>query len=159
MIAQIRTATQADMPALVSLKEEMKRAEFASYPPEAPVWAMLDFSREAAQRGVEAYWSWIQHGGGEYFAAEMEGEIIGSVLWAGFTASAAFKPETQNLAMIAGLVVAEKARGQGLGKRLLAHAGRSGAFLEVVAANAGARALYEGAGYLPLELSMIKTLP
>jgi ribosomal protein S18 acetylase RimI-like enzyme len=165
MAFTIRHATDADTEALIDLKHAMNRAEFDQYPEHSPVRALLDLSRNAAAAGVAAYWTWITDQGGEYFVAVRDGAVVGSILWTPFDASAAFAPEAQKMALIAGVVVAESARGQGLGRILMDHiearvraAEISFAFLEVTDGNAAARALYAKAGYAALETAMVKRL-
>jgi len=165
MTFTIRHATEADTHALVDLKHAMNRAEFDQYPAHSPVRGLLDQSRDAAAAGVADYWTWIADRGGEYFVAEQDGAVVGSILWTPFDASAAFHPAAQRMALIAGVVVAESARGQGMGRILMDHveariraAGLGVAFLEVTHGNAAAQALYAKTGYAPLEIAMVKRL-
>lgn len=165
MTYSIRTANRADDPALIDLKHAMNRAEFDQYPKQSPVRALLDQTREAAAAGVAAYWAWIAEQGGEFFVAERDGAVIGSILWTPIEASAAFMREAQKMALIAAVVVAESARGEGLGAALMAHiegriraAGISVAYLEVTEGNTAARALYAKAGYAALETALVKRL-
>jgi ribosomal protein S18 acetylase RimI-like enzyme len=165
MTYAIRLANRADDPALIDLKHAMNRAELHQYPAHSPVRGMLDPSREAAVAGVAAYWAWIADQGGEFFVAERDGAVIGSILWTPFEASAAFTRDAQKMALIAAVVVAEGARGEGLGAALMAHAegriraaGISVAFLEVTHGNVAAQALYAKAGYAALETAMVKRL-
>jgi GNAT superfamily N-acetyltransferase len=160
-----RLASRADDPALIDLKHAMNRAEFDQYPEHSPVRGLLDQSKAAAAAGVAAYWTWIEDQGGEYFVAVRDGEVVGSILWTTFEASAAFRPEARRMALIAGVVVAESVRGQGLGRILMDHieariraAGIDLAFLEVTHGNAAAHALYARSGYSPLEIAMVKRL-
>lgn len=165
MTFTLRLAVETDTPALIDLKLAMNRAEFDQYPEHSPVRAMLDQTREAAAAGVGAYWGWIKDAGGEYWVAERDGAVIGSILWTPFEASAAFAPAAKKMALIAGVVVDESARGQGLGAALMRHveeriraAGIAVAFLEVTHGNAAAQALYAKSGYAALEIAMVKRL-
>jgi GNAT superfamily N-acetyltransferase len=165
MTFTIRLADAADTPALTALKLQMNRAEYDQYPTQSPVRALLDLSHEAAAAGVAHYWRMIETDGGEFWVAEQAGAVIGSALWAPFAASAAFSAEAQAMALIAAVVVAESARGQGVGAALMAHietriraAGITVALLEVTHGNVAAQALYAKSGFAPLEVAMIKRL-
>jgi GNAT superfamily N-acetyltransferase len=161
----IRAAEDADHEALVDLKWQINKAEFAATPEESPARLMLDLSREAAVAGVEEYKSYLNESGGDWFVAELDGHVVGSTLWVPLAARAAFKPEYRRWGLVMGVAVAQAARGRGIGQALMQAAeqamkaaGCSHGFLEVTADNMAATRLYQGCGYRALEVSMLKAL-
>lgn len=184
-----------DFNALVALKYDMLVTECGYLPSDSPIRPVLDVSLRAAHRGVEAYFASIEQApNGGYYVAERpkastnttaatattststdsqetetpepQMEVVGSVLWFERKGNECFVAEAQErLALIRGVVVAESARGQGVGKQLMAHAeaciraaGIRHSYLDVTFDNGPAKALYHSAGYSPYMIAMIKTL-
>jgi ribosomal protein S18 acetylase RimI-like enzyme len=161
----IRPYAPGDHAALVELKHRMNLDEHGHLPAGSAIRDLLDLGREAAVRGVAWYLGEVARSGGAVFVAEQAGAVVGSILWHRMEASEAFREEVRAMAMICGVVVAPAARGQGLARRLMAHAeasiraaGIGAAMLQVTHDNSPALGLYRGGGYLPLELTMVKPL-
>jgi ribosomal protein S18 acetylase RimI-like enzyme len=161
----IRPATRADTPALIDLKWEINRAEYAVYPRDGAIPPVLDLSREAAQAGVEDYWACIDAGGGAFLVGELAGDIVCCGCWYGVEAAVSTLPAYRRQAEIGGIVVLPKARGLGLGKIIMAelerqivNEGISHVRLIVVPGNQHAVDLYRHQGFEDFETLMIKSL-
>ena len=163
--ATIRDATAADREALVDLKLEMNRAEYAARPSNATLKSDRDLSRDAAAAGVLAYWGRVHGNRGRFLVAEIDGAIVGCVCWYRGQASASVKHQYREQGTISGLVVSATTRRSGLGRLLLAEAerqiksaGLSRVALSVIVDNAAAQDLYRKSGYEPTEITMLKAL-
>lgn len=161
----LRLATDADTPALIDLKWAMNLAEHATFPAGSRVAPMLDLDRAAAARAVNERRAQMAEDGGGCWVAECDGAVVGSAYWTPMTLQPAFRRDAARVGLIGGVVVAEAFRGRGLGKLLMARvereiaaAGLQYAFLEVVASNAPALALYGALGFEGFETAMLKPL-
>lgn len=160
-----RAATPADTDALIDLKWEINKAEFAAYPADTCIPAFLDLSREAAALGVQDYWDVIAANGGAFLVGEHDGAIVCAGCWYGETAAVSTLSQFRRQAGIGGIIVAPAARGLGLGKRvmerleaLIRAEGIEHVRLTVVPGNAPAEKLYHSMGFEDFETVMIKSL-
>jgi ribosomal protein S18 acetylase RimI-like enzyme len=164
-IVTFRSARSDDFEALVDLKHIINLAEYESYAPTTRIPPLLDLSREAARLGIEDYFAEIRANGGAFLVGELDGQIVCCGCWYGEEALVSTRPEYRRQAGIGAIVVAPSARGLGLGRRimcelevLISAAGISQVRLSVVPGNGPAELLYEGLGFEPFEIMMIKTL-
>ncbi|MDX2275655.1 MAG: hypothetical protein NW206_09425, partial [Hyphomonadaceae bacterium] len=107
----IRHAVDADLEALVDLKWEMNTAEHAALPPGSFIAPMLDLSREAAARAIDAHWRSQSDQRGAWFVGERAGAVIASTRWTELALGPSFKPA--RVGLLATVVVAASARGRG----------------------------------------------
>jgi ribosomal protein S18 acetylase RimI-like enzyme len=160
-----RLATPADTQALIDLKHAINLAEHGAYPPQTCIPAFLDLSREAAILGVKDYWDMIEANGGAFLVGELDGQIVCAGCWYGETAAVSTLPEFRKQAGIGGIIVAPRARGLGLGRKVMQRLealvraeGILHVRLTVVPGNAPAESLYESLGFEKFETVMIKSL-
>jgi ribosomal protein S18 acetylase RimI-like enzyme len=102
---------------------------------------------------------------GAIFVAESEGAIVGFVCVFGRVDSGSLIESDRAYAYISDLIVLPGQRGQGIGRALLRcaeeHVAQHGAAVlkvDVLAANAGARAVYQAAGFQESEIRLQKRL-
>jgi ribosomal protein S18 acetylase RimI-like enzyme len=160
-----RHATREDQEALVDLKLTINLAEYAVYPTTSAIPRFLDLSREAAAAGIDDYWACIAAQGGTFLVGELNGVIVCCGCWYGETAAVSTLPHCRRQAGIGGIVVSDRARGQGLGRRLMQELealvraqGIKHIRLTVVPSNVPAENLYDSLGFEAFETVMIKTL-
>jgi ribosomal protein S18 acetylase RimI-like enzyme len=160
-----RPATPADTDALVDLKWEINKAEYAAYRADTCIPAFLDLSREAAVLGVQDYWDVIKANGGAFLVGELEGQIVCAGCWYGETALVSTLPQYRRQAGIGSIIVSPSARGLGRGRKimealeaLIRAEGIEHVRLTVVPGNTAAEALYHSMGFEDFETVMIKAL-
>lgn len=161
-----RLATPADKDALIDLKWEINKAEYAVYPTDTNIPAVLDLSRDAAALGVQDYWDVIGDNGGAFLVGERDGVIVCAGCWYGETAAVSTLPQFRRQAGIGCIFVLPTARGLGLGRAimkqleaLIVKEGITHVRLTVVPGNTAAENLYHSFGYEDFETVMIKALP
>ena len=161
----IRQATRDDDEQLIDLQHSLNLAEHAAYPRNTAIPRLLDVSRDAAVSGVAHNWAYIGTHGGAYLVGELDGVIVCCGCWYSETAAVSTLPEFQRQAGVGAIVVAEAARGQGLGRimmteleKCIAAEGINHVRLTVVPGNKPAEALYHSLGFENFEMVMIKTL-
>jgi ribosomal protein S18 acetylase RimI-like enzyme len=161
-----RPATPADTEALIDLKWEINKAEYAAYPSDTCMPAFLDLSREAAILGVQDYWDVIVKNGGAFLVGVRDNQIICAGCWYGETAAVSTKPEFRRQAGIGCIIVLPNERGLGLGRMIMEELealiraeGIQHVRLTVVPGNKPAEELYHSLGFENFETVMIKSLP
>jgi ribosomal protein S18 acetylase RimI-like enzyme len=160
-----RPATPTDTDALIDLKWEINKAEYAAYPADTCIPAFLDLSRAAAALGVQDYWDVIGANGGAFLVGERDGVIVCAGCWYGETAAVSTLPQYRRQAGIGSIIVAPHARGLGLGRAIMEQLvvliraeGVSHVRLTVVPGNTAAEALYHSQGFENFETVMIRAL-
>jgi len=155
--AFVRTATEADGPAIIALLHELNRVE-------AAIEADRDTTEEAA---LACYAVCLRHvaDGGAAFVSEIDGTVAGYICAAVDMAPPFVKAAERRHVWVADLVVAERWRGRGIATLLLAAVeefARSAKVRHLVigalAGNAVANAVYEKRGFRPYTLNRIKVL-
>jgi ribosomal protein S18 acetylase RimI-like enzyme len=104
--------------------------------------------------------------GGKFLVAEVDGRIVGyATLLTNCDSSGVDDEVHYTYAFVRELMVAESARGQGIGRSLMAmceaiasKAGQRWLHLDVLAGNRHARSFYEGTGYRDMLVTMEKRL-
>jgi ribosomal protein S18 acetylase RimI-like enzyme len=160
-----RLANSADTEALIDLKWEINKAEYAVYPADTCIPALLDLSRDAAVAGMADYWTVIGASGGAFVVGELDGQIVCAGCWYGETAAVSTLPVFQRQAGIGCIIVKPQARGLGLGRAVMEQLealvraqGIAHVRLTVVPGNKPAESLYYAMGFEDFELTMIKSL-
>lgn len=160
-----RLATRADTDALIDLKLEINKAEYAAYSADTCIPAFLDLSREAAALGVQDYWDVIEGNGGAFLVGELDGQIACAGCWYGETAAVSTLPQFRRQAGIGSIIVSPAARGLGLGRTIMEQLeiliraqGIKHVRLIVVPGNTAAESLYHSLGFEDFETVMIKAL-
>lgn len=160
-----RRATHQDDSTLVDLKHAINLAEHAAYGQVSLIPQLLDLSREAAVAGLQDNWDCVESCGGDYLVGEVSGEIVCCGCWYVRPAAPSTLSQYRQQANIGGIVVAQSARGRGLGRaimleleQLIYKHGIRQVRLVVVSGNAAAENLYHGLGFEDFETVMIKTL-
>lgn len=160
-----RLATHLDDDALVDLKHAINLAEHAAYPNDGAIPQLLDLSREAAVAGLKDNWDKVELTGGAYLVGEVDDEIVCCGCWHLTSAAPSTLAQFRQQANIGGIVVAQSARGQGLGRAIMLELetliykqGIRQVRLVAVPGNTPALNLYHGLGFEDFETVMIKTL-
>lgn len=156
----IREATPADRPTLVGFMSALQEAERALEPNRAPGPDIADSHLASLERWV------AKKPGGGVLVAELDGALAGFLVAAVIVDTGTYlPPETRTFGWISDLWVEPQARGNGIGRALIAAAearlraaGIGRVELAAVVGNADALALYERLGYRRYEVSLSKTL-
>ena len=154
----IRPATSADRENLRGAIVELQNFERALHP-----------SRPPGDEIADAYLDWMlaqAEKSGAVLIAEEDGRFSGFVAgWVEESENIAETPSSNRFGYVSDIWVAPAFRGRGLAARLLAAieghlrpAGVEYLRLNVLAANASARASYERAGFIPYEVTYEKRL-
>ena len=154
----IRAATAADHDALVEQFQGLNAVEDG-------ISHDRDPSRAGAEASLAASARAVAHSGGHKLVAERDGAVLGHMFLAFRTAAAYVRPEFREHGYVSELFVREAARGEGIGRALLAEAerltrerGLDRLMIAVVAGNDGAEALYRRSGFASYALTLLKTL-
>jgi len=156
--AVIRPAQPTDREAIVDLLWQLNLFENA-------ITGDRRVEREAAEDCLAINAGRIESPGGAEFVAELEGIVVGYLCAVKDESPVYVVEEKRRFIWIADLVVAETARGRGLGRALIeaaeAYAGSEGVARIVIGAVAGNRdagRLYERLGYAPQSIERAKSL-
>jgi ribosomal protein S18 acetylase RimI-like enzyme len=154
----IRAMRADDREAVVDLVQALNRHEDA-------ITGDRPTDRAAAIECLARDEARVAETGGALLVAAAEGRVLGFLALAIEPGMPFIRPELRRHGHIMELVVAETARGRGIGSALLAEAERltraAGCrtmLIGVVAGNAGAEALYRRTGFRPYALEMLKRL-
>lgn len=154
----IRAATGADHDALVEQFQGLNAVEDG-------ISHDRDSSRAGAEASLAASARAVADSGGHRLVAERDGAVLGHLFLAFRTAATYVRPEFREHGYVSELFVREAARGEGIGRALLAEAerltrqrGLDRLMIGVLAGNDGAEALYRRTGFAPYALTLLKAL-
>lgn len=148
-----------DRGTLVQFMQELNSVEFAFQPDR-------DLSIEAADDHLAYLEAGMASSEGFATAAERGGKLVGFLMAVLDSEDGSYVlPEARTFGYITDIFVTQQARGSGVGQALLRDAearfrakGLARARITTLAANKVALMRYEGAGYCPLEVTLVKEL-